>query len=119
MVSFGKTGTGSLGTAPVESDDCRAATVKRWVAGGEEVGSSADRHPRAQKKENRRAESPAGTAALNVATAPVKKLQASLRRGYNREHDEYKRELREYEVDKNGCNRKTPRNRCGGPALGE
>jgi hypothetical protein len=62
--------------------------VKRWVAGGEEVGSSADRHPRAQKKENRRAESPAGTAALNVATAPVKKLQASLRRGYNREHDD-------------------------------
>jgi hypothetical protein len=41
-----------------------------------------------------------GTAALNVATAPVKKLQASLRRVYNREHDEYKRELREYEVDK-------------------
>jgi hypothetical protein len=49
MVSFGETGTGSLGTAPVESDDRRAATVKRWVAGGEEVGSSADRHPRAQK----------------------------------------------------------------------
>ena len=48
-----------------------------------------------------------------MATAPVKKLQASLRRDYNREHDEYKRELREYEVDKNGCNRKTPRNRCG------
>jgi hypothetical protein len=45
---------------------------------------------------------PAGTAALNVATAPVKKLQASLRRDYKREHDEYKRELREYEVDKNG-----------------
>jgi hypothetical protein len=90
MVSFGETGTGSLGTAPVESDDRRAATVKRWVAGGEEVGSSADRHPRAQKKENRRAGSPAGTAALNVATAPVKKLQTSLRRGYNREHDEYK-----------------------------
>jgi hypothetical protein len=89
-VSFGKTGTGSLGTAPAESDDRRAATVKRWVAGGEEVGSSADRHPRAQKKENRRAGSPAGTAALNVATAPVKKLQTSLRRGYNREHDEYK-----------------------------
>jgi hypothetical protein len=90
MVSFGGTGTDSLGTAPVESDDRRAAMVKRWVAGGEEVGSSADQHPRAQKKENRRAESPAGTAALNVATAPVKKLQASLRRGYNREHDEYK-----------------------------
>src|SRR5829696_4587944 len=90
MVSFGKTGTGSLGTAPAESDDRRAATVKRWVAGGEEVGSSADRHPRAQKKENRRAGSPAATAALNVATAPVKKLQTSLRRGYNREHDEYK-----------------------------
>jgi hypothetical protein len=35
-----------------------------------------------------------------VLTAPVKKLQASLRRVYNREHDEYKRELREYEVDK-------------------
>jgi len=31
-----------------------------------------------------------GTAALNVATAPVKKLQASLHRDYNREHDEYK-----------------------------
>jgi hypothetical protein len=90
MASFGETGTGSLGTAPAESDDRRATTVKRWVAGGEEVGSSADQHPRAQKKENRRAESPAGTAALNVATAPVKKLQASLRRGYNREHDEYK-----------------------------
>ena len=61
------------------------------------VGSSADRHPTAQKKEcrgeerdNRRAGSPVGTAALNVATAPVKKLQASLRRDYNREHDEYK-----------------------------
>jgi hypothetical protein len=54
-----------------------------------------------------------------MATAPVKKLQASLRWDYNREHDEYKRELREYEVDKNSCNRKTPRNRCGGPALGE
>jgi hypothetical protein len=107
MVSFGGTGTGSLGTAPAESDDCRAATPKRWVAGEEEVGSSEDRHPTAQKKEcrgeerdNRRAGSPAGTAALNVATAPVKKLQASLRRDYKREHDEYKRELREYEVDK-------------------
>lgn len=61
------------------------------------VGSSADRHPTAQKKEcrgeereNRRAGSPVGTAALNVATAPVKKLQSSLRRDYNREHDEYK-----------------------------
>jgi hypothetical protein len=31
-----------------------------------------------------------GTAALNVATAPVKKLQASLRRDYDREHDEHK-----------------------------
>jgi len=97
MVSFGETGTGSLGTAPAESDDCRAATAQRWVAGGEEVGSSADRHPTAQKKEcrgaeheNRWAGSPAGTAALNVATAPVKKLQASLRRDHNREHDEYK-----------------------------
>jgi hypothetical protein len=49
-VSFGGTGTGSLGTAPAESDHCRAATAKRWVAGGEEVGSSADRHPTAQKK---------------------------------------------------------------------
>jgi hypothetical protein len=90
MASFGETGTGSLGTAPAESDDRRATTVKRWVAGGEEVGSSVDRHPRAQKKENRRAGSPAVTAALNVATAPVEKLQTSLRRGYNREHDEYK-----------------------------
>jgi hypothetical protein len=60
-------------------------------------GSSADRHPAAQKKEcrgeereNRRAGSPMGTAALNVATAPVKKLQASLRRDYDREHDEHK-----------------------------
>jgi hypothetical protein len=107
MVSFGGTGTGSLGTAPAESDHCRAATAKRWVAGGEKVGSSADRHPTAQKKECRgeerehhRVGNPAGTAALNVATAPVKKLQASLRRVYNREHDEYKRELREYEVEK-------------------
>src|SRR5918994_7488683 len=52
MVSFGGTGTGSLGTAPAESDDCRAATLKRWVAGGEEVGSSEDRHPTAQKKDD-------------------------------------------------------------------
>jgi hypothetical protein len=35
-----------------------------------------------------------------VATAPVKKLQTSLRQDYNREHDEYKPELHEYEVDK-------------------
>jgi hypothetical protein len=94
MVSFGGTGTGSLGTAPAESDHCRAATAKRWVAGGEKVGSAADRHPTAQKKECRgeerehhRAGSPAGAAALNVLTAPVKKLQASLRRDYNREHE--------------------------------
>jgi len=97
MVSFGGTGTGSLGTAPAESDDCRAATPKRWVAGGEEVGSSEDRHPTAQKKECRgeerehhRAGSPAGTAAVNTLSVPVKKLQASLRRDYNREHDGYK-----------------------------
>jgi hypothetical protein len=90
-------GHGFSGYGPAESDDCRAATAKRWVAGREEVGSSADRHPTAQKKEcrdeereNRRAGSLAGTAALDVATAPVKKLQASLRRDYNREHDGYK-----------------------------
>ena len=52
MVSFGGAGTGSLGTAPAESDDCRAATPKRWVAGGEEVGSSEVRHPTAQKKDD-------------------------------------------------------------------
>jgi hypothetical protein len=81
MVSFGKTGTGSLGTAPAESDDRRAATVKRWVAGGEEVGSSADRHPRAQKKENRRAGSPAGTAALNRGNRPSKEAADKLAPG--------------------------------------
>ncbi len=94
MVSFGGRGTGSLGTAPAESDDCRAATAKRWVAGREEVGPRriGTRRRRRKSAAARSARtvgagSPAGTAALDVATAPVKKLQASLRRDYNREHD--------------------------------
>jgi hypothetical protein len=77
----------------------RLRTLTVGVVGGS-APDGAEERCRGEERENRRAGNPAGTAALNVATAPVKKLQASLRRDDNREHDEYKRELREYEVDK-------------------
>jgi putative DNA primase/helicase len=43
------------------------------------------------------------TPALKVALEPAKKAQAALKEKYQRAEDEYKREAREYEVDKKGA----------------
>jgi hypothetical protein len=68
------------------------ALGSRRRRGGFLGGSSpdgAEERCRGEERENHRAGSPARTAALDVATAPVKKLQASLRRDYNRKDDGY------------------------------
>jgi len=58
---FSGYGPGGLGTAPAESDDCRAATAKRWVAGGEEwVPRRIGTRRRRRKMTRRGAREPSG-----------------------------------------------------------
>jgi hypothetical protein len=87
----GFSGYGPGGIRPLSRRHGEALGSRRGRGGflGGSAPDGAEESRRAEEREHHRAGNSAGTAALNVATAPVKKLQASLRRDYNREHDGY------------------------------